>query len=253
MGSEILSKNNQNSLSNINLTIIKSNHILSKIFNNIQKKKSLEIIKYNKKLQNRFKLSIEDYKEYSEIYSSIEIEITPVKSKYGRFININKNDEIFYHIYFNDNKEEIKNKYEIIKEDKINTIKIIIDYKVRSFENLFERCECIESINAKKFFRNNINNMSRMFFKCSSLKELNLLNFNTNNTTNMFCMFYECSSLKELNLSHFNTINVTNMSWMFSYCSSLKELNLLHFNTIKVTDMSYMFCKCSSLKELNQF
>ena len=72
------------------------------------KKKSLEIVKYNKKIQNRINLSVKDYKEYSERFIPIEIEIIPTKDKYGQFININKNDKLYYHIYFNYNKEEIK-------------------------------------------------------------------------------------------------------------------------------------------------
>ena len=185
------------------------------------KKKKLEIVKYNKRIQNRLNLDVKDYKEY---YEEIEIEIIPIKGKYGRFININKNDELYYHIYFNDNKKEIKNKYEIDEEDKVTKIKIIIDYQVKSFEGLFIECECIESINFKKFYRNNITDMSFMFYECSLLKELNLNNFNTNNATNMSCMFRGCSSLKELNLINFNTNNVTDMSGMFSGC--LNELKL---------------------------
>ena len=143
-------KNNQNNISNI-LKNIKSNYILSKIYNNIQKTKYLEIVKYYKKLQNRLNLSIKDY----EILA-IEVEIIPCKKKYGKFINIKENDKLYYHIYFNDNKEEIKNKYEIKEGDKVKKIKIIIDYKIRSFEKLFCKCQCIESINFKKFYRNNI-------------------------------------------------------------------------------------------------
>ena len=45
--------------------------------------------------------------------------------------------KIYYHIYFNDNKEEVKNKYEINKKDKVKKIKIIIDYQVKSFKDLF--------------------------------------------------------------------------------------------------------------------
>ena len=37
----------------------------------MNKKKSLEIVKYSKKLQNKLNLSIKDYKEYSEIYTPI--------------------------------------------------------------------------------------------------------------------------------------------------------------------------------------
>ena len=212
-------KENESAKQNPILENINSKYILSKIYNNMTIKKKLEIVKYNKKIQNRINLSVNDYKEYCEI----EIEIIPKKGKYGKFININENDELYYHIYFNDNKEEIKNKYKINEEDKVTKIKIIIDYQVKSFKKLFFECECIESINFKKFYRNNITDMSYMFSKCSSLKELNLNNFNTNNVTNMESMFYYCSLLKELNLNNFNTNNVTDMSWMFRGCSSLKE------------------------------
>ena len=116
---------------------LKSDYFLKKLFYNLLKKKSLDIIKYNKNIKERINISIQDYKEYSEIYSSIEIEIKPDNNKYGKFININENDKLYYHIYLNDNKEEIKNKYEIDEQDKVRKIKIIIDYEVKSFERLF--------------------------------------------------------------------------------------------------------------------
>ena len=47
----------------------------------------------------------------------IFIEIIPTKYIYGEFININENDKLYYHIYFNDAEEEIKNKYEIYDEN----------------------------------------------------------------------------------------------------------------------------------------
>ena len=140
-------KENESAKPNPIIENIKSRYILSKIYNTMTKKKKLEIVKYNKKIQNRLNLDIKDYKEYSETYSSIEIEIIPVKGKYGRFIKINENDKLYYHIYFNDNKEEIKNKYKINKKDKVTKIKIIIDYQVKSFKKLFYDCNCIESIN----------------------------------------------------------------------------------------------------------
>ena len=143
-----------------------------------QKKKKLEIVKYNKRIQNRLNLSIKDYKEYSETFTPIEIEIIPTNyNLYRIFININENDKLYYHIYFNDNKEEIKNKhrikedlfgltkneYYIEEEDKVTKIKIIIDCQVKSLKKLFEYCRCIESINFKKFYRNNITDMGEMF------------------------------------------------------------------------------------------
>ena len=229
---------------------IKADYFLEKVFNNLMKKKSLDIIKYNKKIKERINISIKDYKEYSEIYSSIEIEMKPVNNKFGNFINMNENDKKYYHIYFNDNKEEIKRNY-LNENENVTKLKIIIDFQVKSFYELFDNCKCIEYIYFKKFYRNNINNMGNMFHGCSSLKELNLSNFNTNNVTNMVDMFYGCFSLNELNLSNFNTNNVTDMEYMFYGCSSLKELNLSNFNTNNVTNMEYMFWGCSSLEELN--
>ena len=68
----------------------------------IKKIKTLNIIKYNRKLQELLNYNIKNYKEYSELYSSIKIEIITFKKKYGKFINIlKKEDELYYHLYFN--------------------------------------------------------------------------------------------------------------------------------------------------------
>ena len=214
----------------------------------MSKRKSLETIRYNKNLQKRINININHYKAYSEIYSSIELDIIPKKGEYGKFINIYGEDKKFIHIYFNDNKKKEIGKTLLWKDDNVSKISIIIDYQIKSFSELFYNCECIESIKFKKFYRNNVTDMSWMFRGCSSLKELNLNNFNTNNVTNMSCMFYGCSWLKELNLNNFNINNVTDMNSMFHGCSSLKELNLNNFNTNNVTNMSDMFREC--LKEL---
>ncbi len=230
---------------------VKCNFFLIKLlFDNISKKKSFNIIKYNKKIQKRVNINIYDYIKASKIYSSIEVEIIPVNHKYGKFININAGDEKFYHIYFNKNKNEIKRNF-LNENEQVEIIIIIIDYQIKSFDYLFKNCEIIESLYFKKFYRNNINKVNGMFYNCSFLKELNLSNFNTNNIKNMSYMFYNCSSLKELNLSNINTNNVIYMGHMFSGCSSLKALNLSNFNTNHVINMNDMFYNCSSLKELN--
>ena len=51
---------------------IKSRYILSKIYGNIPKKKKLEIVRCNKKIQNRLNLGVKDYKEYSETFTTIK-------------------------------------------------------------------------------------------------------------------------------------------------------------------------------------
>ena len=115
---------------------LKNDYFLQKLFHNLLKKKSLNIIKYNKNIRKRINISIKDYKEYSEIYSSIEIELKPVEDECGKFINFDKGDDKYYHIYFNDNKEEIK-RNDLNENDNVTKIKIIIDYQVKSFYKLF--------------------------------------------------------------------------------------------------------------------
>ena len=228
---------------------LRSDYFLEKIMTNITKKKSLEIIKYNKNIQKRLKINIDSYKEYSEIYSSIEIELIPEENKEGYFIHIKDDEFPFFHMYL-DNKLEIK-RTNLKFEDKPININIIIDYHIKSFNELFYYCECIKSINFKKFYRTNINNMSCMFQGCSSLKEINFNNCSTTNVIDMSNMFDGCFSIKEINISYFNTDNVTNIECMFNGCSSLKKINLSNFNTNKVVNMARMFDRCSSLKEIN--
>ena len=229
---------------------IKSVYFLEKIFDNMKKNKSLEIIKYNKKLQKRLNICINDYIKYSQLYSSIEIELKIADNIYGKFINISDNEKEYYHIYFNNSHEEVKRNY-LKEKEKVNMIRIKIDYQVNSFQKLFYDCRCISSVDFKKFFRINITGMHGMFYYCSSIKEINLSNFNTDNVTDMSCMFFGCTSLKELNLSNFNTNKVTDMKGMFYNCSALEKLYVSNFNTNNVIDMSDMFSYCLALKELD--
>ena len=182
-------KEEKNKIKSVNkLENIKSNYILKKIFKNLEIQKSLKTVKYNNNIKKRLNINFNDVIEYLEKYSPIELEIKPVNNESCKFINNKKEDEIYYHIYFNNSKKEIKRNY-IKNDEKIKVIKIIIDYQITSLENLFYCCDFIESIYFKKFYRSNIINMSGMFYECSSLKELNLNKFRTNNVINMSFMF----------------------------------------------------------------
>ena len=150
-----ISKMEETKKSKSSLEILRSNFVFKKILIYMKKNKILDIMKYNKRLQKRLNLNINDYKEYSKLYSSIEIELKLVDNKYGEFINIPDDDNEYYHIYFDNSNEEIKRNY-LIKTDKVKIIKIIIDYQVKSFKKLFYNCKCISSIIFKKFFRFNI-------------------------------------------------------------------------------------------------
>ena len=131
-----------------------SNYFLQNLFSILKNKRKLQIIKYNIEIQNILNITIKDYKNYFEAFTPIEIEIKPMKNKFGKFIN-NEGEESYYHIYFNDNKKETKINY-ISKENNVSKIKIIIDYQVKSFKRLFSYCKCIESIIFKQFHRNTI-------------------------------------------------------------------------------------------------
>jgi len=227
------------------LKFIKNKYILKRIFNNVDKNIYLRIIKYNKYTQNQLNISINDYKE-------IEIQIIPEVNKYAKFINISEENKLHYHIYFNNNKEEIKRNY-LVKDDKVQFIKVIIDYNVSSFSELFKGCKYNETINFKRFYRSNINNMSYMFDGCISLKNINFSSFNTINVTDMKYMFNNCSSLEEVNLSKFKTNKVTNMSFMFNKCQLLKsiKISISNFNLNNIINVCNMFCGCSSLKDID--
>ena len=180
-----------------NINKIKYNNVLQKIFSFLHQKRLLQVIKNNKKIQNILNINIKNYKECHDIFSTIEIEIKPSNS-FGQFINLNEEKKNYYHIFFNDNKEEIKNKYCLCKDDKVTKIKILMDYQIKSLSHIFWECIGIESINFKKFYRNNIEDMSDMFYDCSSLNQIKFSSFNTDNVTDMSYMFYGCSSLKKI-------------------------------------------------------
>ena len=137
----------------INFDDLKNVYFLTKIFEHINKRKYLDIVKYNKKLQNRLNLSINDYKDYYQLYAPIEIELKLVNYENiynNRFINISDENMNYYHIFFDNSSEEIK-RTELNDTDKANKIKIIIDYHIKSFKNLFYNCNCIKAIHFKNF------------------------------------------------------------------------------------------------------
>jgi len=132
---------------NNSFEILKSNVILKKIFNHMNQNKLHKIVKYNKNLQERLNLNINDYDDLAKI----EIEIKPDNNKYCEFINIPDEEKKYFHIYFDNSNKEIK-RNKLKYYEKVNSIKIIIDYQIKSFKELFSNCECISSIIFKKFY-----------------------------------------------------------------------------------------------------
>ena len=245
---------------------LKSKYVLDKLFRNLTIDKKLLIIRYNKKLQKRLDISVNDFKDNLKI--EIEIMLSPYKTYkfYDSFINIDKEKECFYHVYFDDDPKEIKiyydeeYYYELIrtiigdnnkKMELIKKIKVVIDYEIKSLKNLFRSCDFIKKVSFTKFKRKDINDLSGIFCNCSGLEEIDLARVKTNNVTDMSEMFVSCYSLKELNVTNFITTNVINMKGTFQHCSKLKELNVSNFDTSNVTNMESMFNGCSSLIQLD--
>ena len=78
---------------------LKSNNILKKLFSIMQTRLSLKIIKCNINIQKRLNININNYIDFSEKYSSIELEIIPIQNEYGRFISVKEEDKKYFHIY----------------------------------------------------------------------------------------------------------------------------------------------------------
>ena len=125
MGSKIISNIKQLRATK-DLDNLKSDYFLIKMFDLIKQNKALKIIKYNKKIQKRLNINIKNYKECSQLYSPIELELKLEDNEYGKFINIPDEEKEFFHIYFNNSKKEIKRNY-LKEKEKVKRIKIIIN------------------------------------------------------------------------------------------------------------------------------
>ena len=97
---------------------IKSNYILKEIFDNLSEKKLLKIIKVNKNIQKCLNKGLKYYKNF---YERIEIELELLKKATypNTFINYQKKNENYFHIYFdNDMKKKSKKNLLIIQQKK---------------------------------------------------------------------------------------------------------------------------------------
>ena len=221
---------------------LSSKYLLKKIFSLIEQKQAFEIVHYNKSLQEKLDLGLNDYKTYK----NIEIELIPKYTSFNKFINIlSKEDYSLIHIYFDDDfTHEIKRTYLTKEEKNIKKIKIILEKEFNSFKGLFENCECIEKIIFIKFNRKDITDMSHMFSGCTSLEEIYFNKFNSINVTNMSSMFSYCYNLHNIEFNNFVTDNVINMNYMFYKCLSLKKIENPNFNINKVENKNDMLNDC---------
>ena len=144
---------------------IRSQFILKKIFKNLCRKKYLQIIKYNKKIQKKGDISLIDYKEYNQTEIILKYDLSLTE----KYINITEDNKPYIHIY-NIKQNEIHvgiMNHSIIY--KITEIKIIIDNEAKSLKGLFKNCVSIIYINFIKCNRKDIISTIELFYGCDSL------------------------------------------------------------------------------------
>ena len=93
--------NNDVNKNNI-LMKVRQKGILQIIFDNLSLNKYLNIIRYNKSIQKKVEININDYKNE---YFKIEIELIPstfsldFSNRYNKFINLQNKNVSYYHIF----------------------------------------------------------------------------------------------------------------------------------------------------------
>ena len=116
----MLSEVSSNSTKINRLMNIRSKYILKQILDNLQIHITLNIIRYNKNLQNKLNIDINNYKDCLNI--EIEIDVSPEHN--GKYIEL---DDSFYKI------EKIKCEENTENEK----IKIIINHNIKSLRRIF--------------------------------------------------------------------------------------------------------------------
>lgn len=131
-----------------------------------------------------------------------------------------------------------------------NALKNIDTSKITAFNNLFNACSYITSIDLSTFDISNGSNLSYMFYDCINLVSLSNFKVGPNNT-NIDHTFYNCNKLSELDVSEWDTSNITNMGALFWRCYKIPSLDVSKWNTSNVTSFGSTFQQMSSLKELD--
>ena len=80
---------------NVSLKNIKSKYRLKQMVDNLQEKRKLRVFECDENLREAINIDINDCEEYCQI----EIELTPLSTKYGKFINIVKQEDKLNHIF----------------------------------------------------------------------------------------------------------------------------------------------------------
>jgi len=266
-----MENNENNQLCNVSK--IKSNFILKRVFTNLQTKKKLDICKYNKRIKGKVNIDIEDYIDRSRTIITFTVEndkyfikqvplfnIIISNDIYNQFIAIKKNiGEKYakeylkqytkdYNLYLNNKKIEFEVRPRIltIREKDKNCYMHFSHYPV-----IF--CKYSICIGESKFrlkINRNIHNLTALFANCNRTINFQVEN-SKDNLTNLNAMFYGCKKVQYFDLKNLNTTNVRSFSDMFCQNKNITYLNISNFNTGHAITVRRMFGSCSSLKILH--
>ena len=243
--------NNKNSNTYNLLKKVHSDVTFKKIMNCLNSQTKLNIIKFNKKFQNKLNIEKTDYDEHFK--TIIDLKITKLYlNKFKNhisnvpFVDLKIDDKEA----FNENNNNINNNLE--NKNLIN-VTLEISHKYKSFENLLYGCDFVEKIYFRRINRRDIKSTKNMFHNCPLLKEINFNNFDTTKVTDMSYMFTLCHDLEKITIdpNHFKTNNVKLSKGMFEYCCSLENVNFPSLNFSNVENMGNMFFGCDNLKNVN--
>ena len=150
---------------------IKSKYILNRVFKYISKGTFLKLLSYNKKMQKKLELGIEDFKKFS---NQIIIDAIPHNPCLEIHLQIPKKCIHQKHL---DELEKRKRFY--INKETVIRIAIEEDKEAKSLKGLFKSCSNVEEIYFIKFNRRDIIDMSDMFQDCKYLNKLDITKLKT--------------------------------------------------------------------------
>jgi surface protein len=214
-----LSFNNISKLSKIDLSLNKIIDLNEVKF--LEKFKKIDILDFLKEIQN-IKLKINNLLKDENIASNNKIRI------FGEeFVKNNKNNCV---IFINNKEKELSEFYEYAQNENVIFVRLKMNEKVNSFNEMFKDCSSLISFNeGNNWNLSNINDMSYMFYNCESLGFLSRISkWDTSNVINMDYLFYNCLSLIPFpDISKWNISKVKRKTDMFNGCSNvnIKILN----------------------------
>ena len=181
---------------------IRSNHILRQIFQNIKKKRVLNLLKFNKNFQNKFNFKKEDFKEY--------LTLREINEKFS--LNIEDND-----------KEKLDLKDEYLNKEILNYFDKI------HFKELKELDLSYNKIDINTYILGEIPNEIKF-------EKLIILNLNNNQISNInILQNFNCAELKELNLRYNNITDITPLEKV-----KFEKLEILNLDMNNIYDIKIL-------------